>query len=106
MLDVDQVVAYIVDPDTLEVLDKKIVGDRRPRLTDFSGGGYFILDNQDRIVFPARGGTLRILSTVDGLQDVDNIDVSTTLEPDEQVTSVMPDWDGRYWYVGRWAPSA
>lgn len=95
-----RVVAYIVDPDTLEVLDKKIVGDRRPRLTDFSGGGYFILDNQDRIVFPARGGTLRILSTVDGLQDVDNIDVSTTLEPDEQVTSVMPDWDGRYWYVG------
>ena len=70
-----RVVAYIVDPDTLEVLDKKIVGDRRPRLTDFSGGGYFILDNQDRIVFPARGGTLRILSTVDGLRDVDNIDV-------------------------------
>ena len=77
---------------------------RPPRLTDFSGGG-FILDNQDRIVFPARGGTLRILSTVDGLQDVDSIDVSTTLEP---TTGHLRDARlGRALLVrGRWAPSA
>lgn len=95
-----RVVAYIVDPATLQVLDRQVVGQRAPSLTDFSGGGYFVLDDQDRIVFPARGGTLRILTTTDGIQETASIDVSATLQPDEQVTSVLPDWQGRYWYVG------
>ena len=95
-----RVVALIVDPADLEVLDRKVVGERRPSLTDFSGGGYFVLDSQDRIVFPSRGGVIRILATTDGLQEVGSIDVSATLQPDEQVTSVLPDWQGRYWYVG------
>jgi outer membrane protein assembly factor BamB len=92
--------AYVIDPATLEVLDRRVVGERRPRLTDFSGGGYFVLDAQDQIVFPARGGTLRVLATTEGLPEVDSIDVSATLQPDEQVTSVLPDFSGRYWYVG------
>lgn len=93
-------VAYVIDPATLTVLDRRIVGERQPRLTDFSGGGYFVLDDQDRIIFPARGGTLKVLSTAQGLPEVDSIDVSATLRVDEQVTSVLPDWSGRYWYVG------
>ncbi len=95
-----RVVAYVVDPSSLAVIDSRIVGQRRPSLTDFSGGGYFILDAADRIVFPARGGVLRILGTGPGLPEQDSIDVSATLQPDEQVTSVLPDWQGRYWYVG------
>ncbi len=94
-----RVVAYVVDPDTLEVLVSREVGQRSPSLTDFSGGGYFVLDDKDRVVFPAAGGVLRVLSTMD-LREVDSIDVSTTLQPGEQVTSVLPDWLGRYWYVG------
>ncbi len=95
-----RVVALIVDPASLKVLDRQVVGERRPSLTDFSGGGYFVLDSEDRIVFPSRGGVIRVLATTDGLQEVDSIDVSATLQPDEQVTSVQPDWEGRYWYVG------
>ncbi len=95
-----RVVAYVVDSDTLEVLDSREVGTRRPSLTDFSGGGYFVLDDRDRIVFPARGGQLRILATTPGLPEVTAVDVAATLQPDEQVTSVLPDWKGRYWYVG------
>ncbi len=77
-----------------------MVGQRTPSVTDFSGGGYFILDDRDRIVFVARGGLLRILETTDGLPDAGEVDVSGTLQPGEQVTSVFPDWKGRYWYVG------
>ncbi|MCU0277337.1 MAG: PQQ-binding-like beta-propeller repeat protein [Candidatus Nanopelagicales bacterium] len=95
-----RVIALVVDPATLEVLDRQVVGERAPSLTDFSGGGYFVLDSEDRIVFPARGGTIRILATAAGLQEVGFIDVAATLLPDEQVTSVLPDWQGRYWYVG------
>ncbi len=95
-----RVVAYVLDPASLRVIDTRVVGERRPSLTDFSGGGYFVLDAQDRIVFPARGGVLRILATSAGLPEEDSIDVSGTLEPGEQVTSVLPDWQGRYWYVG------
>lgn len=95
-----RVIAYVIDPATLDVLDSRVVGTRRPDLTDFSGGGYFVLDDQDRIVFPQRGGVLRILSTGKGLPEVARVDVAGTLQPGEQVTSVVPDWQGRYWYVG------
>ena len=94
-----QVVGYVIDPATLEVITSRQVGTRTPSLTDFSGGGYFVLDDKDRIVFPARGGVLRVLSSMD-LREVDSIDVSDTLAADEQITSVLPDWQGRYWYVG------
>lgn len=94
------VIAYVVDPETLEVLEQRQVGNRSASVTDFSGGGYFILDSKDRIVFPARGGQLRLIATTPGLPEVDAIDVTGTLTDGEQVTSVMPDWQGRYWYVG------
>ncbi len=95
-----RVVAYLVDPTSLRVLDTRVVGQRTPSLTDFSGGGYFILDAEDHIVFPARGGILRVIEAAAGLGESRSIDVSATLQPGEQVTSVMPDWQGRYWYVG------
>ncbi|TXH31029.1 MAG: hypothetical protein E6Q91_03930 [Actinobacteria bacterium] len=95
-----KVVAYLVDPASLRVVESRVVGERRPSLTDFSGGGYFILDAKDQIVFPARGGILRIIEAGAGLSESASIDVSATLQPGEQVTSVMPDWEGRYWYVG------
>jgi len=95
-----RVVAYVVDPSSLAVIDSRIVGQRRPSLTDFSGGGYFILDAADRIVFPARGGVLRMIGTGPGLPEQGSVDVSATLQPGEQVTSVLPDWQDRYWFVG------
>ena len=95
-----RVVAYVVDPRTLDVLDSRIVGTRSASLTDFTGGGYFVLDDQDRIVFPERGGVLRVLSTGAGLPEVASVNVASTLVAGEQVTSVLPDWQGRYWYVG------
>lgn len=95
-----QVLAYVIDPTDLSVLAQQVVGTRRPDLTDFSGGGYFILDHDDRIVFPAAGGVITIVETRDELRTATQIDVSATLSAGERVTSVLPDWHGRYWYVG------
>lgn len=94
------VLAYVIDPATLAVIDQQVVGTRTPNLTDFSGGGYFVLDDQDRIVFPAADGTISVLRTVGGIAPERSVPVGTTLQPGERVTSVLPDWRGRYWYVG------
>ncbi|MFD5100102.1 hypothetical protein [Streptomyces albidochromogenes] len=87
---------------------------------DTSGGAYFYLDNEDRVVLAdSRQHVLRIAHerTADGgwrfvvEDDWDltahvphdcvtwtNLDPSGTCDP---VTSVMPDWQGRIWWVTR-----
>lgn len=94
------VIAYVVDPTDMSVIHQEQVGSRTPDLTDFSGGGYFVLDDRDRIVFPAAGAVLTTLDTADGISVAQQIPVGATLLPSEKVTSVLPDWRGRYWYVG------
>lgn len=94
------VLAYVIDPESLTVIDQQVVGTRTPNLTDFSGGGYFVLDADDRIVFPAADGTISVLRTAGGIAPDRSIPVADTLQPGERVTSVLPDWQGRYWYVG------
>ncbi len=94
------VLAYVVDPSDLSVLHQETVGSRTPDLTDFSGGGYFVLDDRDRIVFPAAGGVIRVLTTEPAIAPAAAIPVTDALLPDEKITSVLPDWRGRYWFVG------
>ena len=94
------VIAYVIDADNLSVVHQEVVGSRTPDLTDFSGGGYFVLDSQDRIVFPAANGVIRVLGTRAGIEPLLDIPVGPTLRPDEKVTSVMPGWRNGYWYVG------
>ncbi len=94
------VIAYVVDPADLSVIHQAQVGTRTPDLTDFSGGGYFVLDERDRIVFPAAGGVITVLDTADGIALAEQIQVGDTLAEGEKVTSVLPDWQDRYWYVG------
>jgi len=96
---------YVIEPDTLRVLARARIGQRAASLTDFSGGGYFFLDERDRIVMPARGGVVRVVAVEargDGAALVASQDlaVGALLQPGEQLTSVMPDWQGRYWFLG------
>ncbi len=100
-----KVIAYVVDPADLSVLAQQEVGSRTPDLTDFSGGGYFVLDSRDRIVFPASGGILTALDTGAEAGNAEitvdqQIPVANTMLDGEKVTSVLPDWKDRYWYVG------
>ena len=97
--------AWVVDPRTLTVLARAQVGERSGALTDFAGGGYFVLDAENRIVLATSDGAIRVVAirdTPDGVALVPDgeIAVASTLQPGEKVTSVLPDWQGRYWYVG------
>jgi hypothetical protein len=96
--------AYVVDPATLDVLGTEKVGARSPSLTDFGGGGYFFLDNNDNIVFTTNDGKVRVMQLSEGapvtITDTATFSVQELLQPSETVRSIMPDWNGRYWLAG------
>ncbi|MFA9269524.1 MAG: hypothetical protein ACEQSX_02030, partial [Baekduiaceae bacterium] len=72
-------------------------------LTDVSGGGYFYLDATDRAVIPTADRRLRIVRIEDDARGRPRLrrvgDVVLGLDRAEKVVAVMPDWDGRIWFV-------
>lgn len=72
-------------------------------LTDVTGGGYFYLDDRDRVVTPTADGRLRIVRIEDGARGRPRLrldaDIKLGLARRDQVVSVAPDWDGLIWFV-------
>ncbi len=102
--------ARIMDPHTLEViarLDLPNAGDPPgTRLyQNFSGGGYFFLDAEDRIWVPTKTDHLFVVGqTADGAGLVVERDYDLTefLDPEsERITSALPDFDGLIWFVSK-----
>lgn len=104
-----KVTLNILNPQTLELLARKHVADRPFRVdfaTNFAGGGYAILDSQDRIVLPTADGRVTRWSLSDAkgepaIAQIDEFDVSTMLAKDEGINSVLPDIGGELWIVGQ-----
>ncbi len=103
----DRPVAAIVDPKTLTPLATYPLPPRQPSggnpFTDFSGGGYFYLDQADRIVAPT---TTRHIYVIDetpgpGLALRRDYDLSGRLGAGDKIISALPDWDGRIWFASR-----
>src|SRR5262249_54849614 len=69
---------------------------------NFTGGGYFYLDNQDRVVV---GTTTRHILVIaergSGFALVHDYNLSATLQSNEQITSALPDSNGLLWIVAR-----
>lgn len=72
-------------------------------LTDVTGGGYFYLDDRDRVVTPTADGRLRIVRIEDDARGRPRLrldaDIRLGLARRDQVVSVAPDWDGLIWFV-------
>ena len=67
---------------------------------DFSGGGYFYLDNRDRAVIPTSDRHLRIVGQdAGGFQVQRDFDLSALVAGDDKLIAAMPDWSGRIWVV-------
>lgn len=102
-------VARVIDPKTLEVLASyqmpsapDPVGQKAYQ--NFAGGGYFFLDAQDRIWSATKTSRLFVLQVApDGrsISKVDDFDLTSVLEPDERITSALPDFGGRIWFVSK-----
>lgn len=102
------VTARILDPHTLATLSSYALPPRSPSslgstFTSFGGGGYFYLDNEDRMVVPTSDGHIDVLAetgpagapslTLQRQYDVSSVTAGSS------ILSALPDWAGRLWLV-------
>jgi hypothetical protein len=99
----------VMDPRTLELLATyDMPGALDPPGTkpyqNFAGGGYFFLDGRDRIWSSTKTSHLFVLKvSPDGrsIRKVRDYDLTGVLEPDERISSALPDFQGRIWFVSK-----
>jgi hypothetical protein len=103
----DRPVLALLDPHTLATLAAmplplRNVGGGNP-FTDFSGGGYFYLDHRDRAVIPTNDRHVLVVALVAGpaFAVARDYDLSARIPAGEGIVSVLPDWQGRIWFVTR-----
>jgi outer membrane protein assembly factor BamB len=100
--------ARVFDPVTLETLaDYELPQAPDPPGTkqyqNFSGGGYFFLDQNDRMWIPTKTDHIYVLAISDdgtSLTLEEDYDLTPVLdEAGERITSALPDFAGRIWFV-------
>jgi hypothetical protein len=102
-------VVRVFDPNTLKVsasLDMPEAPDApgTKQYQNFTGGGYFFLDNEDRIWSATKTSHLFVLvERKNGrkLVKVGDYDLTNVLNSDERVTSALPDFHGLIWFVSK-----
>lgn len=101
--------ARVIDPQTLEILatyDMPFNTDPpgQKAYQNFAGGGYLFLDGQDRIWSATKTGHLFVLQVAEDGRSItllDDYDLTSVLEDDERITSALPDFQGRIWFVSK-----
>ena len=99
----------MIDPVSLEVLatyDMPTALDPpgTRQYQNYADGGYFFLDDKDRIWSATKTSHLFVLQVSnDGrrITKVGDYDLTGVLEDDEQITSALPDFKGRIWFVSK-----
>jgi hypothetical protein len=100
-------VLALKDPVTLATLASMPLPPRQPGLgspfNDFTGGGYFYLDERDRAVIPTTTRHILVVeqTPAPGFNVVRDVDLNGPLDSDDRVVSVLPDWSGRIWFVAQ-----
>jgi len=97
----------VMDPTTMTLLSEFALPQApappgTPAYQDFAGGGYFFLDNQDRVTVPTKNGHIFVLAhSPDGrtINQVEDYDLTGALAADERMNSALPDFQGRIWFV-------
>jgi hypothetical protein len=94
----------LLDPHTLDTLAVFPLPPRVPSggspFTDFSGGGYFYLDNKGRAVIPTTTGHIWVVGESGlGFSLVHDYDISSAVTLGDKIESALPDWSGRIWFV-------
>jgi hypothetical protein len=100
---------FILDPQTLDEIAHYELPPRQPGantpsniFTDFAGGGYFYLDNQDRAVVPTTTRHVMIVGQTDdgaGFRLERDLDLTTVVPQGDKIISALPDWHGLIWFA-------
>jgi hypothetical protein len=104
----DRPVLAMLDPHTLQTLAamplplRNLQSGANP-FNDFSGGGYFYLDRQDRAVLSTNDRHLLEIAETDapGFAVTRDYDLSGQVPAGDGIVSALPDWSGRFWFVTR-----
>jgi hypothetical protein len=99
----------IIDADTLALLAQYELPQvpsppGTPAYQDFTGGGYFFLDPQDRVWVATKTRHIFVLAhSADGrtVTKVADYDLTSVLGADERISSALPDFSGRIWFVSK-----
>jgi hypothetical protein len=103
---------YLLDPTTLDTLAFLQLPFVPPPAgtnpaTNTTGGAYFYLDNHDRVVVAASNRRILVIALVHhgstpAFQQVADYDPTPCLTGGDRMPSVLPDTQGRLWFVGRY----
>jgi hypothetical protein len=102
--------ARIIDPVTLEVISSYVLptAPNTPgtlEYQNFTGGGYFFLDAEDRIWVPTKTDHIFVLNQgADGntLTLENDYDLTSALDVNtERISSALPDFNGLIWFVSK-----
>jgi outer membrane protein assembly factor BamB len=93
----------MLDPTTLATIASYRLPGRKDlgsfSFSNFSGGGYFYLDNHDRAVVSTFTSHLLVLDEQDGkFAKVRDVDLSAATGG-SAIQSALPDWGGRIWFI-------
>ena len=98
---VERPILALLDPDTLRPLATydlpvRIPGAGSNPFTDFSGGGYFYLDDRDRAIMPTTDRHVYVIAQTaePGFERVADYDLNGPVTSDDKVISALPDWRG------------
>src|SRR4051795_1704474 len=71
--------------------------------TDFSGGGYFYLDDKDRAVIPTTSRHIYVVGETDApsFEMQQDYDVTKAVPQGDSIISALPDWSGRIWFASK-----
>jgi hypothetical protein len=100
---------YMLDPATLATLATFALPPRQGItgniFQDFSGGGYFYLDNRDRVVTATTTRHIYVIAersgATPGFRLARDYDLSRVLRAKEKITSALPDQRGLLWFVAK-----
>jgi hypothetical protein len=101
--------ARVIDPATMEILatyDMPNAPDPpgTKAYQNFAGGGYFFLDGRNRIWSATKTNHLLVLKVADdgtSITPVRDYDLTGALDSNERITSALPDFRGRVWFVSK-----
>jgi hypothetical protein len=107
----------LMNPESLEIMARHALPKRetpilrvRKMMEDTSGGAYFYLDDEDRAVVGTADGNIDVIDVIDDeggprFHVAQRIDLTRVLALPggrrDKITAVMPDFDGNYWFTGR-----
>ncbi len=100
----------IIDPRTLTAIFSYVFPAGQPpppgtpAYQNFTGGGYFYLDDHNRIITATKTNHIFVMAESTAGTSVSKItdyDLSRYLTGSERITSALPDFSGRIWFVSK-----